>query len=421
MNMINIQQPEFGRRLKRLRAERGLSQRDVAVGVVNPSYISLLESGSRVPTLEVALHIARALDVPLNALVEGTAAPIGGLSGSADGRLVRDLLARNAYEFGDLAEAQARFTEAYQTARGEGSPLAVLTYGLALQDILVLRSDDAARDALLVDLAIAAEQLGTPELIVRIRIDRAAAARDVGRLSEALELAEQAAEAIGRTDLADTSEHVRTLGVLVSIRCDCGDPGEVPRLIDQMLRVATALDSAPVTGRAHWVASVAYSRIGRPELAERHVREAREMLATPATSVHEWAKFSRAAASALLESGANPEEVVQYLNGARAASTIIDAPADAAYLASLETRYALATGDAERAVRLSDFVEHDPGELTVSELARLRLARGRALHLLGRTDEAAEQLRVAATLCDDLEAYRLAAQIWRELAELRPH
>jgi transcriptional regulator with XRE-family HTH domain len=420
MSVINIQQPEFGRRLKRLRVERGLSQRDLAVGVVNPSYISLLESGSRVPTLEVALHLARALEVPLSALVEGSPDNVDTFTARTDeSRLVRDLLARNAYEFGDLAEAQQRFTEAYQAAKREGSPLSVLGYGLDLQDILVLRSEFAERSALLLELATVAEQLGTPELVVRVEIDRAAAARDVGRLGEALELAERAAEAIAHTDLADTSEHVRTLGVLISIRCDSGDFGEVPRLVDEMLRVAEQVASPPVTGRAHWVASVAFSRIGRPELAERHVREAREMLATPATSVREWARFSRAAASALLEADAHPHEVEQYLLGARAASAIIDSPTELAQLASLESRYALAVGDPQRALELSDFVDVDPAGLKGLELVRLRVARGRALHRLGRDREAADQLRIAATLCDELEAYRQAAQIWRELADLR--
>ncbi|MFC7617417.1 helix-turn-helix domain-containing protein [Actinokineospora soli] len=60
---VGIRQPEFGQRLRRLRLAKGLSQRDVAGTVVNPSYISLLESGARVPTLEVVMQLAAALEV----------------------------------------------------------------------------------------------------------------------------------------------------------------------------------------------------------------------------------------------------------------------------------------------------------------------------------------------------------------------
>ncbi|MBQ1014874.1 helix-turn-helix transcriptional regulator, partial [Micromonospora sp. M51] len=65
-----IAQPDFGRRLRRLRTERGMSQRDLAVGAVNQSYISLLESGTRVPTLEVVAHLVGVLGVPMAALVD---------------------------------------------------------------------------------------------------------------------------------------------------------------------------------------------------------------------------------------------------------------------------------------------------------------------------------------------------------------
>ncbi|MCE6995148.1 helix-turn-helix domain-containing protein [Saccharothrix sp. S26] len=423
--MANIQQPEFGRRLRRLRLDRDLSQRDLAVGVVNPSYISLLESGSRVPTLEVAIQLARVLGVGLGELVEGAVppvepavAPTSGARGGSEERLVRDLLARHAYESGDLAEARQRFGETYRHALGRNDLVEALSYGLDLQDVLVRLGETAARRELLDELAKVAERLGAPEAVVRVQVDRAAAARDAGHMVEALDLAEEAVSAIGATALAGTGEHVRTLGVLISIRCDSGDFRDISRLVGEMMEIAEALASPPLSGRAHWVAAVALGRLGKSDLAASHVHQARELLAVPATSVQDWARFSRAATSALLEASADPAQVLVHLEAARAASAITESGKESVQLASLECRYALLVGDYERAVRLSDFIDQGATDLVGVEQARLRRARGRALKALGRVEEAAVQIRAAAVLCDEVEAYRMAAQLWRELAEL---
>ncbi|MEU4744111.1 helix-turn-helix transcriptional regulator [Actinosynnema sp. NPDC023658] len=427
MGVPNIQQPEFGRRLRRLRLDHGLSQRDLAVGVVNPSYISLLESGARVPTLEVALQLAQVLGVGLGALVDGAtpdveppAAPAAEARAKAgtDGRLVRDLLARHAYESGDLAEARQRFEETYRYALDRNDLVDALSCGLDLQDVLVRLGQTDARQALLDELAGVAARLGAPEAVVRVQVDRATASRDAGRMVEALDLAEAAVSAIGTTALAGAGEHVRTRGVLISIRCDSGDFRDISRLVEEMMEIAEALASPPLTGRAHWVAAVALGRLGKPALAANHVRQARQLLAVPSTSVQDWARFSRAATSALLEAGADPAQVLVHLDAARAASAITESGTESVQLASLECRYALLVGDYEEAVRLSDFIDQGDTDLVGVELARLRRARGRALKALGRDDEAAVQLRAAAVLCDDVEAYRMAAQLWRELAEM---
>src|SRR5687768_16807810 len=127
-----ITQPELGRRLRRLRTERGMSQRDLAVGSVNQSYISLLEKGARVPTLEVVLQLAKVLDVPLHALVDDVVLPADNTAG-AGGQLVHDLLTSSALEHGDLEQAHQRLTAAYQAALSTGPATAVLHHGLALE------------------------------------------------------------------------------------------------------------------------------------------------------------------------------------------------------------------------------------------------------------------------------------------------
>ncbi|MFZ2114237.1 MAG: helix-turn-helix transcriptional regulator [Solirubrobacteraceae bacterium] len=61
----------FGRRLRELRAQHGLSQDDLAHKTdVHPTAIGRLERGSREPRLTTILRIARGLDVRPGELID---------------------------------------------------------------------------------------------------------------------------------------------------------------------------------------------------------------------------------------------------------------------------------------------------------------------------------------------------------------
>ena len=77
----------FAERLKRLRAERGLTQRDLAGDALSVSYVSLLESGRRQPTPATVELLAQALScdvADLLAPAADTAAPTSLLLTQAD-------------------------------------------------------------------------------------------------------------------------------------------------------------------------------------------------------------------------------------------------------------------------------------------------------------------------------------------------
>ena len=62
----------FGKRLRALRLERGLTQEQLAEGAeVHPTFISNLERGYSAPTLYTLLALAKALDVKPGDLVDG--------------------------------------------------------------------------------------------------------------------------------------------------------------------------------------------------------------------------------------------------------------------------------------------------------------------------------------------------------------
>lgn len=412
-----IQQPAFGRQLRSLRIQRGLSQREVAAGAVNPSYISLLESGTRVPTFDIAMHLARVLDVPLDLLVDGASMPVPASTGRDDAiRLVGELLARSAVHAGDLTEAQSRYTEAYRAARAAVDAAASIEYGLELLELLTEQNDFSARYDLVRELVPIAESTGVPELVVRARVDCAVAARDVGHLTEAARQATEALEQITDTLLQNSGEHVRLISVLISVLCDQGETAEVAKLIDQMMTVAETIGSPPLTGRANWTASVAYARIGQQDRAVEYLQHANDMLAKPGTPLRDWARFCRSAASALVDVGADPDDVQRHLTGAHAVLAVTDVPGERALLASVELRYALARGDLERAREIEATV--DDKQFSGFELIRFRLARGRLLRLSGDVDEGIAVMRSAVDLSESLGAYVFATKIWREIVDM---
>lgn len=64
---------ELGTRIARLRRARGLSQERLAESAsITVSYLSRIEIGRRIPTLEVLVAISRALEVPLGRLFVDT-------------------------------------------------------------------------------------------------------------------------------------------------------------------------------------------------------------------------------------------------------------------------------------------------------------------------------------------------------------
>ncbi|MBM7494845.1 transcriptional regulator with XRE-family HTH domain [Micromonospora luteifusca] len=397
-----------------------MSQRDLAVGVVNQSYISLLESGARVPTLDVVMHLAEVLGVPMQALATDAETVAGPSpeepspeSRSAESELARKLITSSALDQGDLDRAERELTEAYQAARRENRTLAVVSRGLALERLLEQRNDRAARYTLLTELVDAAAATGVPEALVRTRIALSGAARDVGRLAEAFTQIELADQEIAQTGFVHGAEHIRLHAVHISVLSDAGGGAEVPRIVDRMLAMADKLDIPSICGRAHWVASIALARNGEIQRSLEHLRAAREMLANPATSLRDWARFAAAAASALMDAEAGLPEITSHMLAARAAMAAAKSAASPSAAASLEVRYALATGDPERALEIATTV--DETDLPGIERVRFVLAVGRAQRRCGRVEEAVGSLRRAAQLAEAAAAYQRASQIWREI------
>src|SRR5918911_3075578 len=65
----------IGRRIRRLRVARGLSQKEIAGRGISDSYVSRIESGQKVPSLRVLTHLASRLGVDVEYLESGRSIP----------------------------------------------------------------------------------------------------------------------------------------------------------------------------------------------------------------------------------------------------------------------------------------------------------------------------------------------------------
>lgn len=70
MNTTNLE--SVGDRVRRIRQERGLSQRDIECDGVTFAYVSRIESGDRTPSLTALIKIAEKLNVSAIYLLTGS-------------------------------------------------------------------------------------------------------------------------------------------------------------------------------------------------------------------------------------------------------------------------------------------------------------------------------------------------------------
>ncbi|MCG0287974.1 helix-turn-helix domain-containing protein [Streptomyces sp. PSAA01] len=417
MRAEHSQQPEFGQRVRRRREELGFSQRRLAGDIVTASYISLLESGQRSPTLDLVLHLSEVLQMPLEELTgrdrsSAAATEPGGLD-----LVIARSAARGAAELGDHARAAELLAAAYTTAVERGAAALQLDLGLALQEELRSAGRQPDRLALLERLANQEWAKTDPHLRVVLFTELATAQRDTGRLTDARKSAHTALGEIGPAELTGAFEHVRLLGILISVLCELNDLGQVELLLKEMLSHAEG-HRPPVRGRAHWVSSIAYSQLGMATAARHHLDLARAQLTTPDTPVRDWLRFMRSAGNVLLDDG-DPGAALPWLQAAEQVGPMVDAPDETTRILALRARYELAVGAAAQVVEVYPRLSAGSAPLTGPDLVRANLVQAEALADLGRTEEAQTLLRRTAALCDELTAYELAVRVWKRIDTLR--
>jgi transcriptional regulator with XRE-family HTH domain len=417
-----ITQPEFGERLRTRRLELGLSQKDLAGNSVTPSYISLLEHGSRVPSMDVVIRLAALLRTTPQDLVGGE---IEGLVMEApvpearQSGLGSQLSLRRLEEYGDLGPAQTLLRERLETLRAvPGAEEEFLATGIQLLGVLRGRDKTVEWMRLMDELQRLPLVRSSADIRLLLACEQASDLREAGDLAQASRVCDEALADLKESGLEGSSEHVRLLGVITSVKCGLNEFPAAEAALQQMLAIAEENGHVGSLGRAHWVASMAYVRMNRLQEAYDELIKAHQSIDVGSMQVRDWLRFGRFTASILRENRRDLAAAVQWIDVAENTSKLAGLTSDLRSARRERALYELAAGNPATAEKVfTDLLdEEDPRD---AESAVLYEGLGEALDHQGRQDEAIEWLRRAADLYEADANYRKAMETWRRIDRLR--
>jgi len=404
---------EVGVRIRQLRAQRGVSQAQLAAEVRRSgSYLSLIESGRRPPTESVLKLIAARLGCSTEYLLRGE-------GGGADDSLSLDLrFAEIALRNGDTQTADERFTEIVSSAEAQHAPGLKLDarWGLARTREAQGRLEDAIQGY--------EELLSEPRLagsVRRVTIETALcrAYSECGDLNRAVDVGESALRQI--EDRYDESlldeEAVALTSTLVGCYYERGDLTRAQSLAGNALARAEKSGSQVARAAALWNGGLVAEARGDLHTAGRLLDRALALY-SESDNLRAVALLKITSAWLMLR---QPEpsltQAEALLLSALTDLPEVGTPVDIAYGETELARCRLLNGDWEEAIRLAETSLERLGENPRIEGARTRLVLGHALLECGDATAAVACYSAAAAELRRAGAQRQAASAWRELAE----
>jgi tetratricopeptide (TPR) repeat protein len=394
----------IGQRLRRLRTERRMSQRELSSPGVSYAYISRIEAGTRQPSVKALRMLARKLGVSAEYLETGSEL------GAEEARELRLADAELKLRLGeDPAAAEAVLTEVLQEAIGAGDRTAAtraqMTMGLAAAQ----RGEDAKAVELL------EEAIGSSELSARDRPDVFATLGQsyvaLGMPARAVELFERSLAEVSEQAPDDVSAQVRFASYLSSALSDMGDIEQAESVMTDALARSEGSSDPYTRVRLYWSLARLSEFEGKYMSALDYVRRAIALLQATDDSLH----LARAHLLSAWIMGAqgNAEGSGRHLE---LAERLLGPHPEAVDLARLRTEQAKRAaligdgGEAETRAREALELLGDSYPLDVGSAA-WALAEGLALK--GETDKAGKEFERAVKLLGDNRRLREAAQAAR--------
>jgi transcriptional regulator with XRE-family HTH domain len=252
---------DVGLRLKAARERAGLSQRQLAFPGCTAAYISRLEAGARVPSLQMVNQLAARLDVTGQWLATGvdpsTAEPT---------ELIE---AEVALRLGEFDEAERH----YRAHLTPGDPArASALAGLGQIAFRAERTSDAID---LLEQALETRRGST--LVDPGAVDTLGRAYAItGAMESAVALFERAV--MEAHDAQASVEELRFAVLLANALIDIGAFGRAETALASVIRIAEGLGDPVTTARIFWSQSRLHTMRREPELAGRYARRALEIL-----------------------------------------------------------------------------------------------------------------------------------------------
>jgi tetratricopeptide (TPR) repeat protein len=384
--VVVSERPEetVGARLRRLRLERGLSQRELASPGVSYAYISRIEAGTRQPSVKALRKLARKLGVTAEFLETG--------SDVRDEELRELRLAQAELEIrlsGDPDTARATLRELLDEAEAAGDVPSARRARISL-GLAAFEAGGIAEAVTLLEQAVADGDI-SPGLRPDVFATLGRALAMQGRAQEAVELFERALEDVEGQASADIPARVRFATYLSFALTDLGDLERAEIVLRDVLDDLDTFVDPYTQVRVHWSLGRLAGAQGRPSDALEHLRRAIVLLEATEDTVH-LAKANIACAWSLIEND-RAEEAGPYLEAAETLLGAKPAAADLAQLRTEQARRAVVLGDGDGATDFARQAIDGLGDDFPEEQGTARLALAEGLVLQGDVAGALEGFR----------------------------
>lgn len=397
----------IGRRVKTARQRMGLSQLQLARPELSDSYLSLIESGKRMPSPEVVALLARKLDCSQSYLLYGvTTEQIHQRLSSAHAALARGDAAQARAGYVQLLSEQALVTMAAllpQAAEG----LARCAYSTGeLNEAIALLNQVRDRDL----AQLSAEQ----EL--RLACVVSACHRRQGDITAAVRVAE---EALQRAAQPGWSEELVQLGAeLVVGYTERGDLLWAGQFCAELVAAAESLGTPSALVSAHHAAAALAAETGRCAEALGHITRAVAVQPSTASPGQLPAGSGDYTQIMLL---CSPEQapalrqiLIQQADLLTGAQVRLEMVRCAMHLARVELVLDRPERAEDHLARILTRVHDLPQDIAVEA----HLLSGQTMAELGRFDDAARELAEVIGWLRQVSASRWAAQMWLAAAQL---
>ncbi len=330
-----------GARLKRLRLDRGFSQRDLSSPGVSYAYISRIEAGARTPSVKALRKLSQKLSVSVEYLETGRDIR------DVDDRELRLTDAELELRFeGDTREAERKLDKLLDESRAAGDRTSATRAAIGLGFAAAYRGNhlDAVER---LETALAEEPPSAqmrPDVYSTLGQSYAA----LGAADRAARLFERCLEEVRETAPADLTIRVRYATLLSYALSDAGEYDRARSVVMGALEEAGSLGDPHNRIRLLWAVSRVAAIEGRSAEALQHIRKAMALLEATDDTLQLARGYLLAAGIESLEKRA--VETRELLSAAERLLAPRAEPRDVGMLRIGQSRLAALEGDGDRAV-----------------------------------------------------------------------
>jgi transcriptional regulator with XRE-family HTH domain len=397
----------IGTRIRRLRLERGLSQRELSGPGVSYAYVSRIEAGQREPSLKALRILARKLRVSLEHLETGAAVP------DAQDRELRLADAELELRLGtDLRAAEESFRALLVDARESGDTF-VEARARAGRGIALAGLGEARSAAAELERALDAEA-AMPELRPDAYRALARAYRELGMPQRAIQLLERCVEELGQRPPGDEASAALYSTYLSQALEERGEAAGARIALLEARERLEAIGDARARVRLQWSLAREAAEERRFDRALAYLRRAVTLLEATEDTV-ELARAHLTCAGLLVDEG-QAESAGTHLERAEWLLQLAGEPGELGILRTAQSRWAAEVGRVDEALeRAREAVEILEGH---EEQGGAWYALGVAHALRSETDEADAAFRNAVDHLARGGDWREAARASREWARV---